>query len=171
MLTVIGIPGEERVRVRREGGRREGGSAYEEGGGAGKLRNELVHEVLEELGLDKLVQLEQGRDVSAAHELFENNSLDLVWNDAQWDPTFLQKWWPLVKKDGGLLLLHNVMGNGEISRWCAFSPRKVLRELFPGEKFEFVTLLEQVLICSSWLTTINGRNDPPPDRCCRREIC
>lgn len=72
----------------------------------------------------------------------------------------------------GLLLLHNIIGNarGKGSRWCWASPRRVMRELFPGEptlhvsacafrllasdatascshhssgeKFEFLTLLE-----------------------------
>ena len=51
-------------------------------------------------------------DLANAHVLFAPDSLGLVWNDAQWDPAFLKRWWPLLKKDGGLLLLHNVIGNG-----------------------------------------------------------
>lgn len=81
-------------------------------------------------------------EVVEAHRLFAPDLLGLVWNDAQWDPDFIRAWWPLLKRDGGMLLLHNVIGNGERSRWCIASPRRVVRELFPGEKFEFLTLLE-----------------------------
>jgi hypothetical protein len=69
-------------------------------------------------------------DLAAAHTLFEPDSLGMVWNDAQWDPPFLKTWWPLLKKDGGLLLLHNVVGNGELSRWRA-APAEV-SEWEPG---------------------------------------
>ena len=40
------------------------------------------------------------------------------------------------------VLVSAPIGNGERSRWCIASPRRVVRELFPGEKFEFLTLLE-----------------------------
>ena len=101
-----------------------------------------VEAVLKRLKLDALVKIEASMNLAKAHSLFKPNSLGLVWNDAQWDPGFLQTWWPLVKKDGGLLLLHNVIGNGEISRWCVASPQRVLRSLFPDARFEFLTLLE-----------------------------
>ena len=98
--------------------------------------------VLSNLRLDGRVTLHSAMNLAQAHTLFEPDSLGLVWNDAQWDPDFIKAWWPLLKRDGGMLLLHNVIGNGERSRWCIASPRRVVRELFPGEKFEFLTLLE-----------------------------
>ena len=101
-----------------------------------------VEAVLKRLKLDPLVKIEASMNLAKAHSLFKTNSLGLVWNDAQWDPGFLQTWWPLIKKDGGLLLLHNVIGNGEMSRWCVASPQRVLRSLFPDARFEFLTLLE-----------------------------
>jgi predicted O-methyltransferase YrrM len=101
-----------------------------------------VEATLRKLQLDQFVQIESSMNLARAHLLFEPNSLGMVWNDAQWDPSFLRTWWPLLKKDGGLLLLHNVIGNGEKSRWCVASPKRVMQELFPGEKFEYLTLLE-----------------------------
>lgn len=101
-----------------------------------------VDRVLNKLKLEDFVSIESSMNLARAHTLFKRDSLGLVWNDAQWDAEFLRRWWPLVKKDGGLLLLHNVIGNGELSRWCVASPRRVMHELFPGEKFEFITLLE-----------------------------
>jgi len=71
------------------------------------------------------------------------DSVGLVWNDAQWDPEYLKAWWPRLQKDGGLMLLHNVIGNaanGE--RWVVASPRRVMNELFPYEEYEFITLME-----------------------------
>jgi hypothetical protein len=65
-----------------------------------------------------------------------------VWNDAQWDEAFLRAWWPKLERDGGMLLLHNVLGHGARSRWCVASPRRALAALFPAEEFEFLTLLE-----------------------------
>lgn len=103
---------------------------------------EAVAKVLRDLDLNAFVHLEPDMNLARAHTLFKPDSLGLVWNDAQWDPNFLRTWWPLVKKDGGLLLLHNVIGHGELSRWCVASPRRVMRELFPDEKFEFLTLQE-----------------------------
>jgi len=97
---------------------------------------------LDRLGLARYVSMQTALNLGAAHALFEPDSLGMVWNDAQWDPDFIRDWWPLLKKDGGLLLLHNVVGNGELSRWCIASPRRVLKALFPGEKFEFMTLVE-----------------------------
>ncbi|GMI16418.1 hypothetical protein TrLO_g12308 [Triparma laevis f. longispina] len=101
-----------------------------------------VNAVLEDLGLRDLVELKASMQLEEAHALFENDSIGLLWNDAQWDPEFFRKWWPLVKKDGGLMLLHNAVGNGEVSRWCVASPRRVMQELFPDEEFEFITLIE-----------------------------
>ena len=98
--------------------------------------------MLGHLNLNRFVTMHSSLDLAAAHTLFEPDSLGMVWNDAQWDPNFVRTWWPLLKKDGGLLLLHNVVGNGERSRWCIASPKRVLRALFPGEKFEFLTLVE-----------------------------
>ena len=92
------------------------------GGGADPYAGK-VEAVLEELGLRDLVSLEASMGHSKAHALFKPDSLGLVWNDAQWDPEFLRLWWPLLRRDGGLLLLHNVIGNGERSRWCVASPR------------------------------------------------
>lgn len=101
-----------------------------------------VRQVLQDLELDGMVDIHDALGHAEAHRLFEPDSLGLVWNDAQWDPEFLRTWWPLVQKDGGLLLLHNVIGQGEVSRWCVASPRRVMEELFPGERFEFLTLME-----------------------------
>ena len=100
-----------------------------------------VEGVLEEMQLRQYVALHNAT-MEEARSQFAPGSIDFLWNDAQWNPDFLRDWWPLVRRDGGLLLLHNVLGEGELSRWCLASPRRVLRELFPGEKFEIVTLLE-----------------------------
>lgn len=101
-----------------------------------------MQDTLAQLELDPYVSLHMEMDLQQAHKLFKKDSLGMVWNDAAWDPNFLKTWWPLIKSDGGLLLLHNVIGNGEVSRWCTASPRRVMRELFPHDKFEFLTLLE-----------------------------
>jgi predicted O-methyltransferase YrrM len=103
-----------------------------------------MESTLQQLDLDGIVRLSPSLDLRQAHTMFEPDSLGMVWNDAQWDPTYLSLWWPLLKRDGGLLLLHNVIGQPwvEGSRWCWASPRRVMRQLFPGEKFEFITLLE-----------------------------
>ena len=93
------------------------------------------------MGLSHLVEMHH-KALGEAHARYKPGSLDLVWNDAQWDPSFIRDWWPLLRKDGGVLLLHNVIGNGEVSRWCMASPKRVLKEVFPDEEFEFLTLLE-----------------------------
>jgi len=106
-----------------------------------RFRSE-VEEALVKLGLRSMVRIRSDVHHSTAHQSFRANSLGLVWNDAQWDPDYLRHWWPLLRKDGGLLLLHNVVGNGEDSRWCVASPRRTLQEIFPDEVFEFITLME-----------------------------
>lgn len=99
--------------------------------------------VLNDLDLADLVEVESSMRHADAHELFEPDSLGVVWNDAQWDPEYLKRWWPLLNKDGGLLLLHNVVGNGDSgNRWCMASPRRTMEEIFPDESFEFLTLME-----------------------------
>ena len=134
-----GNPTEERNAG--DGSRKKGSSAeQDEAGGF----SEALRAVLDATGLRRrfVHKAPRGSTAANAHTLFRNGSLGLVWNDAQWDEEFLRRWWPLLDRDGGMLLLHNVIGNGELSRWCVASPRRVLQRLFPGEKFEFLTLLE-----------------------------
>jgi hypothetical protein len=55
----------------------------------------------------------------------------------------LRNWWPKLRKDGGLMLLHNVVGNAANGhRWAVASPKKVMEEIFPYEKYELMTLIE-----------------------------
>lgn len=127
-----------RLYVIDDGSQRQGEAV----GGSAREFADTMRRVLEAERLDKFVELRTDAPLDAAHAGFAENSLGLVWNDAQWSPEFLQKWWPLLEKDGGLLLLHNVVGNGEKSRWCVAPPRRVMKRLFPNEKFEFITLME-----------------------------
>ena len=96
-----------------------------------------------DLGDQVDIQFKHGGKHSDEPSDVAKDSVGLVWNDAQWDPEYLQQWWPRLKKDGGLMLLHNVIGNAaDGKRWAIGSPRRVMQELFPDEEYEFMTLIE-----------------------------
>ena len=87
-----------------------------------------VQEVLKELNLNELVSIKSKLPLSKAHRYFQHNSIDMIWNDATWNPEFMKKWWPRLKSDGGLLLLHNPIGNSDDGeRWCVASPTRTLK--------------------------------------------
>ena len=102
-----------------------------------------VENVLKELNLNELVTIKSKLPLSKAHRHFKLDSIDMIWNDATWNPDFMKKWWPRLKSDGGLLLLHNPIGNADDGeRWCVASPTRTLKLAVPDANFEFVTLLE-----------------------------
>jgi hypothetical protein len=89
---------------------------------------DTVKSVLKRLKLDHLVTLKSKVSLTKAHQYFMNDSIDMLWNDATWDPEFMKKWWPKLKNDGGLMLLHNPIGNADDGeRWCVASPTRTLK--------------------------------------------
>ena len=102
-------------------------------------------QIMESIELPSTVHIEfkHGMRHSDVSDLPPLNSVGLIWNDAQWDPEYIKNWWPILKNDGGLMLLHNVIGNAPNNeRWAVGSPRRIMKELFPDERFEFMTLIE-----------------------------
>ena len=87
-----------------------------------------VENVLKELNLNELVTIKSKLPLKKAHRHFQLDSIDMIWNDATWNPEFMKKWWPRLKNDGGLLLLHNPIGNADDGeRWCVASPTRTLK--------------------------------------------
>ena len=125
---------------------------YEQGGSLdpvltviddGSQNNKDFEAVMDQLDIQDVdIQFKHGAKHSDAPNV-PDDSVGLIWNDAQWDPDYLKHWWPKLKRDGGLMLLHNVIGNGaDGDRWAVGSPRRALKQVFPHEKFEFLTLIE-----------------------------
>ena len=89
-------------------------------GGAESGFVEAVSAVLGGLDLASVVDIKSTMDLGSAHVMFEPDSLGLVWNDAQWDPTFLKRWWPLLEKDGGTSLPGSISTISTVLSWiCA----------------------------------------------------
>lgn len=102
-----------------------------------------VENVLDELELSEYVSMYHKTSWENVHTSFKDDSIDMIWNDAHWNPEFFRLWWPLLRKDGGILLLHNVVGNTENGdRWCAASPEATLRSVYPDEQYEIMTHME-----------------------------
>lgn len=119
-------------------------SSQREGNGDdGKSYARKIKSVLKKLGLHDLVTVRSRLPLHKAHKNFEDDSIDLIWNDASWSPDFMKNWWPKLRKDGGLLLLHNPIGNGDDEiRWCVASPRRTLDSVIPDAEYEIMTLIE-----------------------------
>jgi hypothetical protein len=112
--------------------------------------------ILDELKLSQVVEVLEST-TSNAHKLeaLQGRKFDLIWNDAEWTPEWISRWWRKLSPSGGLLVLHNTHGfvrSGKV--WARADMRRMLDKIVGREAYEMLTLSEPHKAYQGSVTTI-----------------